>query len=309
MAAAFNSYDGVSADFVTESTSEIQRKTIVDKFKNGELQVLLNCMVFTEGFDAPATAVVANCRPTKSESLYAQIIGRVTRPLPGVVDGPDTPEARRAAIASSEKPFCTVLDFVGNSGKHKLVSVVDVLAGDRIDPLDLEEALKVATETGETVDIEELAEKIKLAREERQERENDRKARLLVTNTFASAAAYSAVEIDLFAGASFKADNDPEPATRGQCGFLLHQCKMPWWQAQKLSKSEASAKIRAAKANAEKAWIAGIRSAKTVIELQAIGERIGHRKEIDRLINGEATLERLRRAYAGKLNELKKGNQ
>jgi hypothetical protein len=222
-----------------------------------------------------------------------------------VVDGPETPQERKQAVASSDKPYCTVLDFVGNSGKHKLVSVVDVLAGDSLNPIDVEEALKIATETGDTVDIEELADKLKKSREEREEREEKEKARKLVTNTYATAAAYSAVEIDLFAGATFGVSNDPEPATRSQCGFLLHQCKMPWWKASKLTKSEASAAIKAAKFNAEKSWTSGIELAQSVSELHDVGVAIGHRVDTDKLINDPATLDRLRQTYSKKLNELK----
>jgi superfamily II DNA or RNA helicase len=82
----------------------------------------------TEGFDVPSVALVAMGRPTKSVGLYTQMLGRGTRPLPGVVDGPPAPESRRAAIAASGKPKVLVLDFVGNS-RHKLVSSVDVLGG------------------------------------------------------------------------------------------------------------------------------------------------------------------------------------
>jgi hypothetical protein len=33
-------------------------------------------------------------------------------------------------IARSEKPTCLILDFYGNSGKHKLITTFDILAGD-----------------------------------------------------------------------------------------------------------------------------------------------------------------------------------
>lgn len=109
-------------------TDPQQRKEIVKAYCDGQLQYLLNFGVFVEGFDAPPTSVVAMGRPTKSRALYEQMLGRGTRPLPGVVDGPDTAELRRAAIAASMKPSLLVLDFVGNS-EHKLVSTVDVLGG------------------------------------------------------------------------------------------------------------------------------------------------------------------------------------
>lgn len=298
LTAAFNSYDGVTAAFVTESTRPATRMDIVKDFKAGLIQVLVNCMVFTEGFDAPATAVIANCRPTKSESLYAQMIGRVTRPLPGVVDGPETPEARRDAIANSEKSYCTVLDFVGNSGKHKLVSVVDVLAGSTVKSIDMEAALKVAQDSGETVDMEELAEKLKTMREEKEAREEVKKARQLITNTYATKADYTAVDVDIFAGAQFTAYSEGgEMATRGQCGLLKYHCGMTWKKATKLTKSEASALITAAKQNAAKVWADGFNDAKSLEELKSFGESLKRRVDVDRLISDPKTLDGLRATY------------
>jgi superfamily II DNA or RNA helicase len=69
---------------------------------------------------------------TKSRSFFAQTAGRVLRPLPGVVDAfPDREQdaERRAAIAASEKPSALLLDFVGNVGKHQLMTPEDLLGG------------------------------------------------------------------------------------------------------------------------------------------------------------------------------------
>ena len=103
LAACFAAH-GVEAGVVVEDTDPIDRATLISRYNTGDLTVLVNCMVFTEGFDAPATEVIANCRPTKSESLYLQILGRGTRPLPGVVDGPETAEARKLSIAQLPSP-------------------------------------------------------------------------------------------------------------------------------------------------------------------------------------------------------------
>lgn len=135
------------------------RKRITADFKSGQLQILVNVFCLVEGFDAPAAAVVVMARPTKSLLVYTQMLGRVTRPLPGVVDGLATPEERKAAIAASGKPSSYVLDFVGNSD-HKLVTTADILGGkhdvrvvDRAKQIlnakgggNVEEALKEATE-------------------------------------------------------------------------------------------------------------------------------------------------------------------
>lgn len=128
MAAVINRYKENAAVAVDGKTDPIDRKQAVANFASGRLQFLTNCMVFTEGFDAPNCSCVAMARPTKSLSMYMQMLGRGLRPLPGVVDG--VPEAfdRRMGILTSGKPACYVLDFVGNSN-HKLANVFDVLGG------------------------------------------------------------------------------------------------------------------------------------------------------------------------------------
>lgn len=72
---------------------------------------------------------MAIARPTMSRALYTQMAGRGTRVLPNVVDGLNTPEERRKAIVESAKPNVEIIDFVGNSSKHRLVTSADILGG------------------------------------------------------------------------------------------------------------------------------------------------------------------------------------
>lgn len=84
----------------------------------------------TEGFDAPNADMVVIGRPTLSRALYAQMVGRGLRVLPGTVEGIDDAVSRRGAVARSPKPYCAVVDFAGNAGKHTLVTPEDLLGGD-----------------------------------------------------------------------------------------------------------------------------------------------------------------------------------
>jgi superfamily II DNA or RNA helicase len=129
MSAVLNRYKPQSSRWLSGASSKEERHATVDDYKAGRVQFLCNCGLFLEGFDAPGTAAVVMARPTKSIVLYAQVLGRGTRPLPGVVDGLGTPQERRAAIAASPKPGMLALDFVGNAGRHKIVTAVDVLGG------------------------------------------------------------------------------------------------------------------------------------------------------------------------------------
>lgn len=214
LTAACNAYDGINAECVLGDTNKEDRRKIIERYKNGETNVLVGCGVFTEGFDAPATEVVAMARPTKSLSLYLQCIGRGTRPLPGIVDGNDSAEERRVAINTSNKPNCIVLDFCGNAGDHKLISVADCLAGEAVNSADLDEAVKEAKDAGEAVDMEELIEKAKAAREERQRLAEEARKKLSTKNK-AENCQYTAEDVDLFAGNPFDAIADYTPAKGG----------------------------------------------------------------------------------------------
>ena len=76
--------------------------------------------------------------------------------MAGVVDGPDkeTPEARRAAIAASEKPLLTCVDFIGNCGRHTLITPADILGGNYDDDV-VERATKLTQEQDrEAMDVD-----------------------------------------------------------------------------------------------------------------------------------------------------------
>lgn len=129
LAKIYNGYKDGSAIALHGDTERELRRGEIEQFKSGKRQILVSCSLFLEGFDAPNAAVIAMARPTASRSLYAQAVGRATRPLGGLVDGLDSEEDRRSAIALSAKPNCLVIDFVGNAGRHKLISSVDILGG------------------------------------------------------------------------------------------------------------------------------------------------------------------------------------
>jgi superfamily II DNA or RNA helicase len=154
IAEIFNRHHAGMASWVCGKTEREERRRVLAEFAAGKLQVVCNCGVLTEGFDDPGVEVVIMGRPTKSRSLYSQMVGRSTRPLPGVVDGPETPEARRAAIAASAKPSCLVVDFVGNAGKHKLVTSADILGG-KVSEEAVELAVKRARKAGGPVNMTE----------------------------------------------------------------------------------------------------------------------------------------------------------
>ena len=74
---------GIIAAIVTGETPKKEREDILEKFKNGIIKVVSNVGVLTTGFDYPALDTVILARPTKSLSLYYQMVGRAIRPCQG----------------------------------------------------------------------------------------------------------------------------------------------------------------------------------------------------------------------------------
>lgn len=82
--AAILSADGISARAVSGGTDRYTRRQVVEQFRAGKLNVLVNYGVFREGFDAPKTRAIIVARPVYSPNLYFQMIGRGLR---GVKNG------------------------------------------------------------------------------------------------------------------------------------------------------------------------------------------------------------------------------
>lgn len=75
---------GIPSRAISARTDRGARRHYIDQFRTGEVRVLTNFHVLTEGFDAPAVSAVYLARPTYSPSVYQQMIGRGLRgPLNG----------------------------------------------------------------------------------------------------------------------------------------------------------------------------------------------------------------------------------
>ncbi len=167
-----NRHKPASARFVYAKTPKEERRALFDDYARGKFQYLVNVGIATEGWDEPGVEKVVMARPTKSRALYAQMAGRGTRPLSGIVDGLDTEEERREAIERSAKPYLEIIDFVGNSGRHKLITSADILGGKYSDEVIVRTKRNVEKRTGgggEPVDVldelEEAERELKLERQ------------------------------------------------------------------------------------------------------------------------------------------------
>ena len=74
---------GVSAVAIDSHTPVKERERIISSFRSGELQVLVNVDIFSEGFDCPDVEFIQLARPTLSLAKYLQMVGRGLRPSKG----------------------------------------------------------------------------------------------------------------------------------------------------------------------------------------------------------------------------------
>ena len=93
------------------------------KLKSGELTVLVNCNVLVEGFDAWQVSCITLARPTKSSSMFTQMIGRGLRLQDGTGN---LLEATKSGMAL-QKFDCKVIDVVDASRKCSLVTLPSLL--------------------------------------------------------------------------------------------------------------------------------------------------------------------------------------
>ena len=102
---------GITAEVVHGSMSPGARRATLLRYGRGTTQVVVNCAVLTEGFDAPRTGCVVLARPTYSGTLFRQMVGRALRLYEGKEDA-------------------LVLDLVGSTGRNELRGPEDLVDED-----------------------------------------------------------------------------------------------------------------------------------------------------------------------------------
>lgn len=193
------------------TTSFELRAPVLDRFRRGQIKVLVNCSLFTEGFDVPNIALVAIARPVLSRSFYAQMVGRGTRIAPGKQD-------------------LLVLDFVPTNCRHSLAQAVDIFAA--TNPEVQERARRIAAEVSAEGQAIALERALELAQQEQEAQEASVAYQLKRRDPFA------AVGIDLAAYARRSRGGDRASAPQLE---FFQRAGLPTEPVAQLSSREAEA--------------------------------------------------------------------
>lgn len=90
---------GIPSALITGKTAAAERADILSRWATGDIRVVANCGVLTEGFDLPALSTAILARRFGHAGLFLQCVGRVLRPSPG-------------------KHVATVIDLCGSVHEH-----------------------------------------------------------------------------------------------------------------------------------------------------------------------------------------------
>ncbi|KAI3639651.1 hypothetical protein MIR68_002345 [Amoeboaphelidium protococcarum] len=134
---------------ITAKTHNVERFQSIQQFKAGETPVLINCAILTEGTDIPNIDCIVMARPTKSATLFQQMVGRGMR-------------------LHASKQVCTVLDFVDNCTRNKAYTSPSLLGlhSDTEDGVDVDCERQQVVSTSDANDIkQELADQLTLLKQ------------------------------------------------------------------------------------------------------------------------------------------------
>lgn len=106
-------YRNIEAAAVSGQTGRQQRRDVIESFKKKKIQVLANCDLLIQGFDAPGVRALYIARPTFSPSAYIQMAGRGLR-------GPENGGSDECLIVDVADNFGAVNDFLGYREYEKL---------------------------------------------------------------------------------------------------------------------------------------------------------------------------------------------
>lgn len=109
------------------------RAEVLEQYKNGEIDVLVNCALFTEGTDLPLVKSVIIARPTCSHALYSQMVGRGLR----LAERKDKCQVFDLVGVAENVPICTAPSLIGVEEQAVPKSMRDDLVGDLLKDIPL----------------------------------------------------------------------------------------------------------------------------------------------------------------------------
>ena len=140
--------NGIKAMSIDSTLDKKEREKVFNKFKNGEINVITNVGICTTGLDIPSIDSLILARPTKSKSLFVQMVGRSLRLSP-----------------ETYKEDALIIDIADNTNRHSLINcktIFDIENGET--PIEAEQ--RRDKEEKEKIERKKKEEELRLQQEE-----------------------------------------------------------------------------------------------------------------------------------------------
>ena len=140
--------NGIKAMSIDSTLDKKEREKVFNKFKNGEINVITNVGICTTGLDIPSIDSLILARPTKSKSLFVQMVGRSLRLSP-----------------ETYKEDALIIDIADNTNRHSLINcktIFDIENGET--PIEAEQRRN--KEEKEKIERKKKEEELRLQQEE-----------------------------------------------------------------------------------------------------------------------------------------------
>jgi len=127
---------GISAQVIHSNINAQSRKHMLEGFRSGSTTVLCNVMICTEGVDLPETEIILNLRPTRSKTLFTQMVGRALRL------SPLKKEALLLDFSDKEHTICNLNELLPDNKERHLAGERKAANALRVLPTGLDQRLK-----------------------------------------------------------------------------------------------------------------------------------------------------------------------
>lgn len=129
---------GARVAVIVDSTPKKERREIVEHFRLGEIEALVNVGIATEGFDVPEILHIHILRPTQSNSFYTQMVGRGTRKIVGVKESVEVYD-----YTGQQHDVCSVGQIFGLPDSWAFTGGSVSQDADKVEEIEAELGLKV----------------------------------------------------------------------------------------------------------------------------------------------------------------------
>lgn len=140
---------GIEATWIAGSDQlhPSKRAFRLKEYEAGRVQVVVNAMVLTEGWDSPRTKCVIVGRPTKSRSLFVQMAGRGLRPIPG--QPVEDQDCTLICVADATTDLCSIADLSDKPLDRKMQGALTAMEDEWNIGKELDEAERAKLWTGQ----------------------------------------------------------------------------------------------------------------------------------------------------------------